>query len=168
MRQAGKKVAVVAIDPSSPVTGGALLGDRLRMMTGEPDERFFIRSLSSGGSSGGLAPHCEDVVRVLDGFGFEFILVETVGAGQGDVDVRRLADRTLLVLMPESGDAIQFSKAGIMEIADAFVLNKCDLAGADATEGQLRGAVGEKRPLWRVSAVRDEGLDAVADWLLGL
>ncbi len=168
LRNRGKKIAVVAIDPSSPVTGGALLGDRLRMMTGDPDADFFIRSLSSGDVQGGLAPHCRDVVSLLTGFGFDYILVETVGAGQADVAIRDLSDHILLLLMPESGDAIQFSKAGIMEIAGGFVLNKCDLAGADATEAQLRVAVGDNRPLWRVSSVRDEGIDAVVDWVTSL
>lgn len=168
LRDRAKKVAVVAIDPSSPVTGGALLGDRLRMMAGEPDKDFFVRSLSSGKIQGGLAPHCREVVDVLSGFGFDYVLVETVGAGQGDVAVRELTDKILLMLMPESGDTVQFSKAGIMEIARGFVLNKCDLAGADATEAQLRSSVGDDRPFWKVSAVRDEGIDAVADWVTSL
>ncbi len=168
LRERGQRVAVVAIDPSSPVTGGALLGDRLRMMSGSPDADFFIRSLSSGGSSGGLAPNCPEVIKVLDGFGFDYILVETVGAGQGDVAVRELSDHTVLLLMPGSGDFVQFSKAGIMEVASCFVLNKCDLAGADATEAQLLSAVGESRPLWKVSTIRNEGLDAVADWVTSL
>ncbi len=168
LRQREKRVAVVAIDPSSPITGGALLGDRLRMMAGEPDKDFFVRSLSSGGVQGGLAPHCRDVVAALNGFGFDYILVETVGAGQADVAVRDVADHTLLLLMPEAGDSIQFSKAGIMEIATGFVLNKCDLAGADSTEAQLRSSLGQDRPVWRVSAVRDEGIDAVADWVTSL
>ncbi len=168
LRDRGKKVAVVAIDPSSPVTGGALLGDRLRMMTGKPDADFFIRSLSSGTSQGGLGPRCREVVSVLEGFGFDYVLVETVGAGQADVAIRELSDHILLLLMPESGDVIQFSKAGIMEIAGGFVLNKCDLTGADATEAQLRSAVGQDRPMWRVSSVRDEGIDAVADWVATL
>lgn len=168
LRNRGKKVAVVAIDPSSPVTGGALLGDRLRMMLGKPDKDFFIRSLSSGDVQGGLAPHCHEVVNALNGFGFDHILVETVGAGQADVAVRELTENILLLLMPESGDSIQFSKAGIMEIAGGFVLNKCDLAGADATEVQFRSAVDDSRPLWKVSAVRDEGIDAVADWVTSL
>ncbi len=166
LRDRGKSVAVVAIDPTSPLTGGALLGDRLRMMSGSPDGDFFVRSLSSGTVQGGLAPHCRQVVDALRGFGFDFILVETVGAGQGDVAIRELVDHTLLLLMPDSGDAVQFSKAGIMEIAAGFVLNKCDLAGADATDAQLRGAVGGDRPIWRVSAARDEGIDAVVDWLM--
>ncbi len=168
LRSKEKKVAVLAIDPSSPLTGGALLGDRLRMMTGTPDADIFIRSLSSGNQQGGLAPHCRETVGVLKGFGFDYILVETVGAGQADIAIRTVADHTILLLMPDSGDAIQFSKAGIMEIADCFVLNKCDLAGAEAAQAQLLTAVGDERPLWKVSTVRDEGTDAVADWISAL
>lgn len=165
LRQQGKKVAVLAVDPSSPITGGALLGDRLRMMTATPDEGFFVRSLASGGAAGGLSPHCRAVLDLLNGFGFDFILLETVGAGQSDVGVRDLVERTVLLLMPDSGDAVQFSKAGIMEIAGCFVINKCDLPGADATHAQLLSAVGESRPIWRVSTLRDEGIDRVANWL---
>ncbi len=165
LREKGKKVAVVAIDPSSPVTGGALLGDRLRMMSGTADSDFFIRSLSSGDVQGGLAPHCREVVGLLNGFGFDHILVETVGAGQADVSVRDLADETILLLMPDSGDSVQFSKAGIMEIATCFVLNKCDLAGADAAAAQLISAVGESRPIFRASTIRDEGIEEIADWV---
>ena len=168
LRDCGKKVAVVAIDPSSPVTGGALLGDRLRMMAAEPDADFFVRSLSSGDVQGGLAPHCEDVVNILRGFGFDYVIVETVGAGQADVTIRSLTDHTLLLLMPESGDSIQFSKAGVMEIAAGFVLNKCDLSGADVTEAHLRSALSDNRPLWKVSSVRNEGIDAVANWVTSL
>jgi LAO/AO transport system ATPase len=165
LRDLGHQVAVVAIDPSSPITGGALLGDRLRMMSGKPDADFFVRSLSSGDARGGLAPKCREIVSILSGYGFDYVLVETVGAGQGDVAVRELTDHILLLLMPDSGDSIQFSKAGIMEIASGYVLNKCDLAGADATEAQLRGVIGDRKPLWRVSAIRGEGFDAVAEWI---
>lgn len=161
----GAKVAVVAVDPSSPVHGGALLGDRLRMMWGTPADNFFIRSLSSGNVYGGLGPHCEDVVRAFSGYGFDYVLVESVGAGQSDVAIREIVDKTVLVLMPESGDAIQFSKAGIMEIADTFVINKCDLPGADATQAQLISAIGKDRAVHRVSTVRNEGIEAVANWL---
>lgn len=166
LRARGKKVAVIAIDPSSPVTGGALLGDRLRMMSGMPDAEFFVRSLSSGDVQGGVAPRCNEIVHAVNAFGFDFILVETVGAGQADVAVRGLAKDIILLLMPDSGDAVQFSKAGIMEIASCFVLNKCDLAGADATQAQLLSAVGDQRPLFKVSTIRNEGLDAVADWTM--
>jgi LAO/AO transport system ATPase len=162
------KVAVVAVDPSSPVTGGALLGDRLRMMSGTPDEHFFIRSLSSGRTLGGLGPKVKEVVALLSGFGFDVVLLETVGAGQTDVAVRELVDRTLLLLMPDAGDAVQFSKAGVMEIASCFVVNKCDLEGADRTLAQLAAAVGDERPAWKVSTLRHEGIEQVADWLVRL
>ena len=165
LRPKGLKVAVVAVDPTSPIHGGALLGDRLRMMSGEPDAGVFIRSLSSGPLHGGLGPHCAEIVGALDGYGFDVILVESVGAGQSDVAIRDVVDRTVLVLMPEAGDSIQFSKAGIMEIADAFVVNKCDLPGADATEAQLRSAVGHEKAVFRVSSVRNEGIESVSDWV---
>lgn len=168
LRRRKLKVAVVAVDPSSPVTGGALLGDRLRMMHGKPEADFFIRSLSSGDRLGGLGPQCEQVVALLDGYGFDVILLETVGAGQADVAVRSLVQHTLLLLMPQSGDSIQFSKAGIMEIASAFVLNKCDLDGADATEAQLKSALGDQRPIWRTSTPKNEGIEPVGDWVTGL
>jgi LAO/AO transport system ATPase len=168
LRGRGLKVAVVAIDPSSPVSGGALLGDRLRMMAGKPDEGFFVRSLSSGTMLGGLGPQCERVLSLLDGFGFDVVLLETVGAGQADVAIRALAQHVLLLLMPQSGDAIQFSKAGIMEIASAFVINKSDLEGADATEAQLTSALNDDRPVWRTSTPRSEGIEQVGDWVAGL
>lgn len=164
LRDSGKRVAVVAIDPSSPITGGALLGDRLRMMTGTPDAAFFVRSLASGDAQGGLAPYCREVVAAINGFGFDFVLVETVGAGQSDVAIREVCDRVILLLMPDTGDAVQYSKAGIMEIASCFVLNKCDLAGADATEAQLISSVGDSRPIFKASTIRDEGIEAVAQW----
>jgi LAO/AO transport system ATPase len=161
----GHKVAVVAVDPSSPIHGGALLGDRLRMMWGEPEANFFIRSLSSGKVYGGLGPRCAELVATFSGFGFDYVIVETVGAGQSDTAIRELVDRTLLLLMPESGDSIQFSKAGIMEIADAFVINKSDLPGVDATEGQLTSALDGARSVFRVSTVRNEGIEDVVNWV---
>ncbi|MCG3131504.1 MAG: Fused isobutyryl-CoA mutase [Phycisphaerae bacterium] len=166
LRGRGRKVGVVCVDPSSPVTGGALLGDRLRMMGQEPDANFFIRSVSSGRVSDGLGPHCEEIVSAMLAFGFDHVLIETVGAGQADVGIRGLADRVLLVLMPESGDSIQFSKAGIMEIADAFVINKADLPGADASLAQLTGVIGADRPAWKTSTTRGEGFAEVADWVI--
>jgi LAO/AO transport system kinase len=135
------------------------------MMSSPVDADFFVRSLSSGEMQGGLAPQCRDVVDVINGFGFDYILVETVGAGQADVAVRDLCSEVVVLLMPDSGDAVQFSKAGIMEIASCLVLNKCDLAGADATEAQLLSAVGDARPIFRASTIRDQGVEAVADWL---
>lgn len=162
----GLKAAVVAVDPSSPLHGGALLGDRLRMMTGPPQPNFFVRSMSSGGAYGGLGPRCGEVVAALTGYGFDVILVESVGAGQADTAIRDLVDHTMLVLMPESGDAVQFSKAGIMEIAESFLLNKSDLPGVDATEAQLVGSVGSQRPIFRISTTRNQGIDKVADWVM--
>jgi LAO/AO transport system ATPase len=168
LRRRELKVAVVAIDPSSPVTGGALLGDRLRMMHGKPEADFFIRSLSSGERLGGLGPQCEQVVALLDGYGFDVILLETVGAGQSDVAIRDLVTHTLLLLMPQTGDSVQYSKAGIMEIASAFVLNKYDLEGAEAAEAQLRSSVGDNRPIWCTSTTKGEGIEPVGDWVASL
>ena len=168
MRRRELKVAVVAVDPTSPVTGGALLGDRLRMMHGEPDSGFFVRSLASAEAHGGLAPHCETVVNMLNGFGFDVIFVETVGAGQSDVAIRNLTDRVVLLVMPESGDSIQYSKAGIMEVASQFVINKCDLPGADATEAQMRSALGPERPIYRVSSISSAGLERIVEWIASL
>ncbi len=168
LREQDLKVAVVAVDPTSPMTGGALLGDRLRMMHGEPDHGFFIRSLASAEAHGGLAPHCETLVSLLNGFGFDVIFVETVGAGQADVAIRDITDHVVLLIMPESGDAIQYSKAGIMEVATQFVINKCDLPGADATEAQMRSAVGGDRPVYRVSSISSAGIEGIVDWIVSL
>lgn len=165
LRRRGLKVAVVAVDPSSPIHGGALLGDRLRMMAGQTREGYFIRSMSSGKVYGGLGPNCAEVVAALAGYGFDVVLVESVGAGQSDVAIRELVHKTIVLLMPESGDSIQFSKAGLMEIADAFVINKSDLPGADATRAHLISAVGNDRPVYTVSTLRNQGVEAVADWV---
>lgn len=166
LRERGRRVAVVAVDPTSPVTGGALLGDRLRMMDKTADSGFFVRSISSGQRSDGLGPHCGEMVAALEGFGFDVVLVETVGAGQSDVGIRDVADRTLLVLMPNAGDSVQFSKAGIVEIASAFVINKCDLPGAEETHAQLLGSIGDDRPVFRASSITSEGIGHVAEWIL--
>lgn len=168
LRGRGRRVAVLAVDPTSPLTGGALLGDRLRMTGERPDPEFFVRSMASGGEAGGLGPHCADAVRVLAGFGFDVVFVETVGAGQSDVAVRRLTPNCLLLVSPQSGDEIQFSKAGILEIASAVVLNKSDLPGADATAADLAAALPAGRPLWKVSTLKGEGLEAVGEWVEGL
>ena len=134
-------------------------------MRAEPDEGFFVRSLSSSNEQGGLGPHVKTIIELLSRFGFDTILLETVGAGQGDTAVLQITTEILLLLMPDSGDDIQFSKAGIMEIASAYVLNKCDLPGADATHGNLLNTVVGDRPIWRVSALHNEGLEDVADWV---
>jgi LAO/AO transport system ATPase len=168
LRSAGKRVGVIAVDPSSPISGGAVLGDRLRMMSPEPDDGLFIRSLSSGNIGGGLAPHCREIVELVAGAGFDVVLIETVGAGQGETDVRNIADQTLILLMPGAGDAVQFFKAGIMEIGAGFVLNKCDLPGADATLKELHESIDDDRPVWSVSALREEGLEPICEWIEAL
>jgi LAO/AO transport system kinase len=131
MREAGHRVGIVAVDPTSPFTGGALLGDRIRMEEIALDPGIFIRSMATRGSLGGLASATREVSDVLDAFGFDRVLLETVGVGQSELDVARAADSTVVVLVPESGDSIQTLKAGVMEIADVFVVNKSDRPGAD-------------------------------------
>src|SRR4029453_16298767 len=125
-RAAGRKVGVVAVDPSSPFSGGAILGDRVRMQAHFLDEGVFIRSLSTRGRHGGLARATREVVHLLDAFGFDLVLVETVGVGQTELDVMRLVHTTVVVLVPEAGDTIQVMKAGLLEIADVFAVNKAD------------------------------------------
>jgi LAO/AO transport system kinase len=144
-RSAGLKVAVVAVDPTSPFTGGALLGDRIRMESIALDQGVYIRSMASRGSLGGLATTTREVCDLLDAAGFERILVETVGVGQSELDVGRMADSTVLVLVPESGDGIQTLKSGIMEIADIFVVNKADRSGADKLRQEIEVTLGIRR-----------------------
>jgi len=165
LQAGGFRVAVIAVDPTSPITGGSLLGDRLRMMSGDPEDTLFVRSLSSGGQTGGLAPHCAEIAELLVVAGYQIVLLETVGAGQGDTDVRRLTDEVLLLLMPGAGDSVQFSKAGILEIATGFVVNKADLPGADVTVRQLKDALDDDRPIWQVSSLRGEGIDPLCEWV---
>jgi LAO/AO transport system kinase len=130
-RAEGKRVGVVAVDPTSPFTGGALLGDRIRMESTSLDPDVFIRSMATRGSHGGLATTTEEVADLLEAFGFERILIETVGVGQTELDIAATAETTVLVLVPESGDGVQTLKAGVMEIADVYVINKSDRPGAD-------------------------------------
>jgi LAO/AO transport system kinase len=144
-RGAGLKVAVVAVDPTSAFTGGALLGDRIRMESVVLDEGVFIRSMATRGSLGGLATTTREVCDLLDAAGFERILVETVGVGQSELDVARMADSTVLVLVPESGDGIQTLKSGIMEIGDIFVVNKADRTGADKLRQEIEVTLGIRR-----------------------
>ena len=165
LRQRGRRIAVIAVDPTSPVTGGSVLGDRLRIMPSEPDAGLFIRSLASSGEAGGLAPHVAEVGRLLAAAGYDITLIETVGAGQSDTAIRKVADAVLLILMPASGDAIQFAKAGVYEIATGFVVNKSDLPGADTTVRCLRDALEDERPIWQVSALRDEGFEPLCGWI---
>jgi LAO/AO transport system kinase len=144
-RDAGLKVGVIAVDPTSPFTGGALLGDRVRMESVALDPGVFIRSMATRGSLGGLAAATREVADVLDAFGFERLLIETVGVGQSELDVARTADSTLLVLVPESGDSIQTLKAGVMEIADVFVVNKADRPGADRLRNDVELMLGLRK-----------------------
>jgi LAO/AO transport system kinase len=140
LRADGRTVGVVAVDPSSPFTGGAVLGDRIRMQSHTLDSGVFIRSMATRGSIGGLARATRDVLKLMAAAGFDWILLETVGVGQTELDVMRLADTTVVVLVPESGDAIQTMKAGLMEAADVFVVNKADRAGAPALMAELKFA----------------------------
>lgn len=144
-REAGFKVAVIAVDPTSPFTGGALLGDRVRMESVALDDGVFIRSMATRGSLGGLAAATREVADVCDAFGFDRILIETVGVGQSELDVARTADSTVLILVPESGDAIQTLKAGIMEAADIFVVNKSDRPGADRLRNDVELMLGLRK-----------------------
>ncbi|WP_373870693.1 methylmalonyl Co-A mutase-associated GTPase MeaB [Micromonospora sediminimaris] len=170
LRAHGHRVGVLAIDPSSPFTGGAILGDRVRMQDHATDPGVYIRSMSSRGHLGGLSAATPQAVRVLEGAGCDVVLVETVGVGQAEVEVASLADTTLVLLAPGMGDAIQAVKAGILEIADVFVVNKADRDGADATVRDIQGmiALGERGPgQWRPQVVRavaarGEGIDDVA------
>ena len=139
---AGMKVGVVAVDPTSPFTGGALLGDRVRMERVALHPNVFIRSMATRGSLGGLAAMTREVCDVLDAFGMDRILVETVGVGQSELDIARLADTSAVILVPESGDAIQTLKAGVMEIADCFVVNKADRPGADRLRNDIEVMLG--------------------------
>jgi len=142
LRAEGLTVAVVAVDPTSPFTGGALLGDRIRMERVALDPGVYIRSMATRGSLGGLAAATRETCDVLDGFGFDRILIETVGVGQSELDVARTADTSVVVLVPESGDSIQTLKAGVMEIADLFVVNKSDRPGADRLRGDIELMLG--------------------------
>ena len=149
-KNADKKVAIVAVDPSSPFTGGAVLGDRVRMRDLSGDEGVFIRSMASRGSLGGIAQKTASVVQVFDAAGYEIIIIETVGAGQSEVDVARLAHTTIVVEAPGLGDEIQAIKAGILEIADVLVINKADRPGVENTERALRSTLELAHPTKRV------------------
>lgn len=144
-RGRGLKVAVVAVDPTSPFTGGALLGDRIRMESVSLDPGVFIRSMATRGAQGGLATTTEEVADVLEASGFDRILIETVGVGQTELDVAATAETTVLVLVPESGDGIQTLKAGVMEIAEVYVINKSDRPGADKLKQEVEVMLGIRR-----------------------
>jgi LAO/AO transport system kinase len=159
------RVAITAVDPSSPFTGGAVLGDRVRMKDLSGDHDVFIRSMASRGALGGLAQTTADVVQVLDAAGYEIIFIETVGAGQGDVDIARLAHTTLVVEAPGLGDDIQAIKAGILEIADILVVNKADRPGVENTEKALRSVLELGQPAQRVQVHHSQAMisNAIVD-----
>lgn len=160
-RAAGLHVGVIAVDPTSPFTGGALLGDRVRMETVALDPGVFIRSLATRGSLGGISSATRAVADVLDAFGFDRILIETVGVGQSELDIARAADSTMVVLVPESGDSIQALKAGLMEIADLFVINKADRPGAERVRNDIELMLGMRAGL-ALAAPAHHGVDLKA------
>ncbi len=145
-RRDGLSVGIIAVDPTSPFTGGALLGDRVRMTDVELDDGVFIRSMASRGSLGGLSKKAKEAADILDAAGYNLILMETVGVGQSELDIAGAADTTVVVLVPESGDGIQAMKAGLMEIADFFVLNKSDRPGADQAVQSIKMILGFRQP----------------------
>lgn len=166
------KVAVVAVDPSSPISGGAILGDRVRMLEHSLDQGVFIRSLASRGSLGGLSKATRRVVSVLDAAGYDIVLIETVGIGQTELEVARVADITVVVLMPQIGDEVQAMKAGLLEIGDIFVMNKSDIEGADRAIVQIATFVsrrdGKKPPILKTVARTCEGVKLLADHILNI
>jgi LAO/AO transport system kinase len=177
-RAAGRRVAVLAVDPTSPFTGGALLGDRIRMQEHATDDQVFIRSMASRGHLGGLAASTPQAIRVLDAAGFELIIIETVGVGQAEVAVASLADSVVVLLAPGMGDAVQAAKAGILEVADLFVVNKADKPDTQQVVRDLRnmialadrvqdgeGSKGWKPPIVTTVAVKGEGIDELVSRL---
>ncbi len=165
LRKNGKKIGIIAVDPSSPFTGGSILGDRIRMMQHSTDPEVFIRSMAARGHLGGLAKATGEVITILEAAGKDFILVETVGVGQDEVEIVKLADIVLVILIPGAGDEIQAFKAGIMEIADIFVLNKADSPDAGKTERQIKamldlGFEGDTLPsIVKTVATEGEGVE---------
>lgn len=168
IRAEGHTAGVIAVDPTSPFSGGAILGDRIRMLRHHDDAGVFIRSMAARGHLGGLAPATTDLALLLDAAGRDVVLVETVGVGQGEIEIARLADVTVVVLVPQMGDDVQTLKAGIMEIADVFAINKSDLPGADQLERDLKAGLslahgrGEwKPPIVRTVASEGQGTEKV-------
>jgi len=174
LRKKDSTVGIVAVDPSSPFSGGALLGDRLRMQDIASDEGVFVRSMATRGTLGGLSKATADTVKILDAFGKDFILIETVGVGQDEVDIVKTADTTLLISVPGLGDEIQALKAGIMEIGDIFVVNKADREGADRLVTELSlmldlnpAASPWKPPIIKTIATMGDGIPEVTEKILG-
>ena len=173
-RRSGCRVGIVAVDPTSPFSGGAILGDRIRMQSVASDEGVYIRSMATRGQLGGLAPAAHDVVTILEAAGCQVVLIETVGVGQDEVDVARLADATVLLLVPGLGDDVQTFKAGVMEIADLFVVNKADRPGADRVAqevaamlsvAQRKDEIGWQPPILKTVATTGEGIAGLREAL---
>ena len=169
-RKQGKSVGIIAIDPTSPFSGGALLGDRVRMMELANDDDVFIRSMGTRGMLGGLASAVYDVVEILDASGKDVVIVETVGVGQAEVDIIKIADTTLVIVVPGLGDSIQTLKAGIMEIADIYVVNKADRPGVNQTVAEVQSLVDitcsdkdRKTPVLQTIAIKEEGISELVD-----
>ncbi len=171
VRRRGLTAAVLACDPQSPLSGGALLGDRFRMPS-RPDEGVFIRSLAAAGGHGALAEHLVPLFGLLEAFGFDVVLVETVGAGQGDTVARDLVDVLVLLLQPETGDDLQWEKAGLLEVADVIAIHKADLPGAERVEAQVLATLalspGPAVPVLRVSARTGQGVAELWDCIAAL
>ena len=171
LRKQGRSVAVVAVDPTSPFTGGAILGDRVRMQSHHADPGVFIRSMATRGVLGGLAPATADVIVTLEASGRDVVIIETVGVGQAEIEVVKLASAVALVLTPAMGDDVQTLKAGIMEIADLFVINKADQPGADRIKGQLEALLSllpadqASPPIVQTVATEDHGVSELIDAL---
>lgn len=171
-RKKGKKIGILAVDPTSPFTGGAILGDRIRMNDLTLDKGIFIRSMGTRSSLGGISKATWGAVKILDIFGMDYIFIETVGVGQSEVDIVKLADTVLMVMVPNLGDDIQAIKAGIMEIADVFAVNKADLDGADKTKLEiemnldLNQQMDYRPPVVKVSASRNENIGELVEKLM--
>jgi len=170
IRKRGETVGIIAVDPSSPFSGGALLGDRIRMGEHATDRGVFIRSMGTRGSLGGLAKTSKEVVMAMDAFGMDWVIVETVGVGQAELDIMHVANTVMVVLTPGAGDAIQTLKAGIMEIADIFAVNKCDLPGADKIANDVNIMLDQqcdkmdwRPPVIQVSTLKNIGLTELLD-----
>jgi LAO/AO transport system kinase len=173
-RARGRRVAVIAVDPSSPLSGGATLGDRIRIRERPEDPGVFVRSMASRGRYGGLAPATAGMIHLMDAAGFDIVLVETVGVGQEEVDIAGLAHVTALLQIPGGGDGVQMLKAGLLEVADLYVVNKADLPGADMLSRELaavatlslsHAGADHKPPVLKVSALTGDGIDALVDTL---
>jgi LAO/AO transport system kinase len=172
LREREQTVGVIAVDPSSPFTGGALLGDRIRMQRSSGDAEVFIRSMATRGNLGGLARTTADIVKIMDAFGKDWVIVETVGVGQDEVEIAKTADTTIVVLAPGLGDTIQSMKAGVMEIADLYVVNKADRSGADELLSEVNVRVEQdsqiKKPAWQAPviktiAVENQGIEPLVE-----